>query len=297
MKYLEYPILEQLNQAFSCVDAGDCRVFGRIEAYSCKDAGQDRKLRQYIDSKYLPTNEDTFGKSIDSNSSARQRRRSGMSPPTIQPPISSPPTTTMSGSRYSNSHGGASGYLGSSFGLSTSFAGKSFESDEYESRIAVSPFGPLSESTSRKTLFYLLATLNAAFPDYDFSDVKPEFFCKIPTFSIIINTINTTLFNLGNEKFSQIAGSNIWDAIEEVMSADQNGNKSGLVDVEIYQFLPDESSEPGAEEGSLAVSFIAPIQPEENMDLIQDMDLGMDYEMREEDNDMSYEQYTMFEQE
>jgi hypothetical protein len=35
--------------------------------------------------------------------------------------------------------------------------------------VIVSPFGPLYESTSRKTLFYLLATLNAAYSDdYDF---------------------------------------------------------------------------------------------------------------------------------
>ncbi|KAJ2045616.1 RNA polymerase III-inhibiting protein maf1, partial [Coemansia sp. S155-1] len=32
----------------------------------------------------------------------------------------------------------------------------------------VSPFGPLTQSASRKTLFYLIATLNASFPDYDF---------------------------------------------------------------------------------------------------------------------------------
>lgn len=32
----------------------------------------------------------------------------------------------------------------------------------------VSPFGPLYESTSRKTLVYLLGTLNASYDDYDF---------------------------------------------------------------------------------------------------------------------------------
>ena len=31
-----------------------------------------------------------------------------------------------------------------------------------------SPFGPLSMKTSKKTLFYLVSTLNCAFPDYDF---------------------------------------------------------------------------------------------------------------------------------
>lgn len=32
--------------------------------------------------------------------------------------------------------------------------------------------GPLCDTISRKTLFYLIATLNSAFPDYDFTDAK-----------------------------------------------------------------------------------------------------------------------------
>ena len=31
-----------------------------------------------------------------------------------------------------------------------------------------SPFGPLSMKTSKKTLFYLVSTLNCVYPDYDF---------------------------------------------------------------------------------------------------------------------------------
>ena len=31
-----------------------------------------------------------------------------------------------------------------------------------------SPFGPLDHPSSRKTLFYLISTLNASYPDYDF---------------------------------------------------------------------------------------------------------------------------------
>lgn len=32
--------------------------------------------------------------------------------------------------------------------------------------------GPLCDTISRRTLFYLIATLNSAFPDYDFMDAK-----------------------------------------------------------------------------------------------------------------------------
>jgi hypothetical protein len=63
----------------------------------------------------------------------------------------------------------------------------------------VSPFGPLDKAASRKTLFYLLATLNAAFPDYDFSEVRPDQFSKQISTQMVINSVNTTLFNLGND--------------------------------------------------------------------------------------------------
>ena len=39
--------------------------------------------------------------------------------------------------------------------------------------------GPLCDTISRKTLFYLIATLNASFgPDYDFSNAKVSLFSK-----------------------------------------------------------------------------------------------------------------------
>lgn len=63
----------------------------------------------------------------------------------------------------------------------------------------ISPFGRLDEAAPRKTFFYLLATLNAAFPDYDFSDSRPDQFSKQASLDLVINSVNTSLFNLGND--------------------------------------------------------------------------------------------------
>lgn len=42
--------------------------------------------------------------------------------------------------------------------------------------------GPLSDKCSRKTLFYLIATLNESFrPDYDFSAAKSHEFSREPS--------------------------------------------------------------------------------------------------------------------
>ncbi len=41
-----------------------------------------------------------------------------------------------------------------------------------------SPLGPLTDSSSRKTLIYLILTLNNVYPDYDFSLLRAQHFSK-----------------------------------------------------------------------------------------------------------------------
>ncbi|POI19732.1 hypothetical protein CIB84_016524, partial [Bambusicola thoracicus] len=58
-------------------------------------------------------------------------------------------------------------------GISPSRLSKSQSGDEE---------GPLSDKCSRKTLFYLIATLNESFrPDYDFSAAKSHEFSREPS--------------------------------------------------------------------------------------------------------------------
>ncbi|KAI5300800.1 RNA polymerase III-inhibiting protein maf1 [Ascosphaera atra] len=60
-----------------------------------------------------------------------------------------------------------------------------------------SPFGPLSEHSSRRTYAYLIATLNASHPDYDFSHLlRPSDFRREKSLRKVMNTIDSTLFNL-----------------------------------------------------------------------------------------------------
>lgn len=53
----------------------------------------------------------------------------------------------------------------------------------YSRSISGDEDGPLCDTISRRTLFYLIATLNSAFPDYDFMDAKVSF-----RFIIVLNT-------------------------------------------------------------------------------------------------------------
>ncbi|SZF02272.1 unnamed protein product [Blumeria hordei] len=60
-----------------------------------------------------------------------------------------------------------------------------------------SPFGSLTEVSSRRIFAYLIATLNASHPDYDFSHVlRPADFRKETSIEAVISTIDSTLNNL-----------------------------------------------------------------------------------------------------
>ncbi|XP_023775787.1 uncharacterized protein LOC111924053 [Cyanistes caeruleus] len=56
---------------------------------------------------------------------------------------------------------------------------------------------PLSHTCSRKTLFYLIATLNEAFrPDYDFSAAKSHEFSREPSLNWVVNAVIPGCFRL-----------------------------------------------------------------------------------------------------
>ncbi|KAL0954746.1 hypothetical protein HGRIS_003698 [Hohenbuehelia grisea] len=57
----------------------------------------------------------------------------------------------------------------------------------------MTPFGPIDKSSSRKTLYLLIATLNIAFPDHEFSDVRPGQFNKEQSGASVLNSLSTTL--------------------------------------------------------------------------------------------------------
>jgi hypothetical protein len=57
-----------------------------------------------------------------------------------------------------------------------------------------SPFGPLSEISSRRTFAYLIATLNASHPDYDFSHVlRPTDFRRERNLRRVMASIDNTM--------------------------------------------------------------------------------------------------------
>ena len=129
-----------------------------------------------------------------------------------------------------------------------------------------SPFGPLSQISSRRTFAYLIATLNASHPDYDFSHLlRPSDFKREKNIRKAMNALDITLYNLrpkfssalvdekphwsnvvpttipqtphGSEKWNP----RMWSLIDKEMT---------LKDCSMYRYAPEEDPYDG-EEGSL----------------------------------------------
>jgi len=114
-----------------------------------------------------------------------------------------------------------------------------------------SPFGNLGVISSRRTYAYLIATLNASHPDYDFSQMlRPCDFKREKSLRAVMNNVDTTLYNLrprASSTFLHIPGANpgspcppnsqthwgagMWRLIDQQMS---------LRECHIYQYAPEE---------------------------------------------------------
>ncbi len=126
-----------------------------------------------------------------------------------------------------------------------------------------SPFGNLGMISSRRTYAYLIATLNASHPDYDFSHtLRPTDFKREKSLRHVMNTLDTALYNLRPRPLNSLLntpgivpesacppssqphwGPGMWRLIDQQMS---------LRDCSIYRYAP-EDYDPfeDDEEGSL----------------------------------------------
>lgn len=106
-------------------------------------------------------------------------------------------------------------------------------SSAYDSSISIGPFGPINETASRRTFAYLIAILNASYPDHDFSSLEPTDFIKVSLKSMI-SKFENSLYSLGKQPEEWM-----WEVISSHMD---------ISDCAIYQYSPSRSfmdDEPG----------------------------------------------------
>jgi len=154
MKLLESSRFEAVNSALS-FETGDSKILARIESYSCKMIGSEKAL---------------YKRWNGSGDGARSPHAfEALSPP---------------------GQGFFSGGGGNTSPMMTNSSWSSEDEDVshcHHSPIGSTPTPVLCDVISRKTLFYLISTLNAAFPDYDFSDARGSEFSKETQLQVINN--------------------------------------------------------------------------------------------------------------
>ncbi|OQR92406.1 hypothetical protein ACHHYP_03730 [Achlya hypogyna] len=152
MKYLDEPTLDWANAAMSEVSVGDRVINGRLEAFSCKKAGADKKLAKSLEAAYQQTPD-----------------------------------------------------------------------------VGANSIGSLADSNTRKLLINLISTMNASFPDYDFSDLKPEQFHKEVDLRLVVNGVNAQLAEIV-EMDDMGFLEKLWESVFAAIAPK---------DCEIYSYIPD----------------------------------------------------------
>ncbi|PNW79716.1 hypothetical protein CHLRE_08g364250v5 [Chlamydomonas reinhardtii] len=114
--------------------------------------------------------------------------------------------------------------------------------------LSASPVGPLAESSSRKTLIYLILTMNHIYPDHDFSLLRAHHFQKEETVSKAEEAIDSHLLEvskvwaktpgLGESPFLEC----LWSSVDEAIF---------LKECDVYSYKSDLETDPFGDEASI----------------------------------------------
>eukprot|EP00775_Hariotina_reticulata_P010161 gene10161-10320_t len=111
-----------------------------------------------------------------------------------------------------------------------------------------SPVGPLTDPSSRKTLIYLILTLNHIYPDYDFSQLRAHHFRKEVGVSRAEELVDTHLIEV-SKVWENTPGfgeapflDTLWSAIDEAID---------LKDCDVYSYKSDGETDPFGEQATV----------------------------------------------
>lgn len=229
MKYFEDEKLTKLTSELTEVMLGRSRsIHGRIEAYTTKRAGTDKKYAHALGERYVAEMETVESQLADyksfmqRHSKSQQRDSAGLgrgrkrSMSTGSQPEAEKPTKQQRP-------------------RSSSFDDTKHTSPVVTNAFSKSPLGDFGEIGTRRLMTDLILTLNASFPDYDFGNVRPSDFEKIKVANAM-KGINERLSELAVERMSFLP--DMWNAMDEVVR---------LADCDVYTYSPkarDEDDDP-----------------------------------------------------
>lgn len=169
MKYLVSDSLAAINNAICHREIGDRIYEGRIEAYSCKSNSSEReihaKLLETLENEYGATNNPS---SHNNNNNATTTTNSTTK---IEKEKEKKGSTTLEKVEKLNSESTYSSFVFHQ--QSRRNRSRSNSLDVVNRTNRNTPLGDLNERSTRKLLVDLISTLNAIYPDYDFTSIRP----------------------------------------------------------------------------------------------------------------------------
>eukprot|EP01096_Ripella_sp_DP13-Kostka_P017042 TRINITY_DN8590_c0_g1_i1.p1 TRINITY_DN8590_c0_g1~~TRINITY_DN8590_c0_g1_i1.p1 ORF type:complete len:260 (+),score=97.78 TRINITY_DN8590_c0_g1_i1:74-781(+) len=95
--------------------------------------------------------------------------------------------------------------------------------------VSTSPFGPISESSTQKSFFFIISTLNLMFPECDFCNLQPSEFHKEQDLMRVVHNINSMLARVLSD--FQTRQQQLWNQFDADMD---------LKECNVYSFMPNE---------------------------------------------------------
>ena len=228
MKYLENEKLNEISSELSEAVLKDSHrvIHGRIEAYTMKRAGTDKKYAHALGQKYVAEIEDMEEELAATVERKRRRRSNSESVLTTRKrgkktidSIGSPVSKKSKPSFFDDS------ILSSTKNETTRSRSRSFDCT-LDSISPKTTLGDFSEISTRKLMTDLILTLNASFPDYDFSNIKPNQFEKVNMGDVRRN-IRQNLSEYASQQTSPNFLEELWNAVNDVID---------LKDCTVYSF-------------------------------------------------------------
>lgn len=208
MKFLENEKLTELTAHLSDAVLGHSHrvIDGRIEAYTMKRAGNDKKFAHTLGQKYIADLEEQQQllaeltqqqQKASSSLSKKRRKRSNSATSVMEALAKKKPRQTASRRMRSKS-------------VDVNLLSPSPPPSSSSNKTTL---GDFSELATRRLMTDLILTLNASFPDYDFSNAKPQQFEKLS-----IETVRRSIY----ERLSELASYNS----KRRMSSRNNNNNN-----------------------------------------------------------------------
>ena len=277
MKYLENDALQQLTAALTdAAVAGHSRtVNGRLECYSMKRAGNDKKYSKLLGERYvaeMQSRENELQTAYHLQQQETEQARTGGRKRSQSAGIFQEATAAATATGEATESASSSKYIKQNEVTGRRGRSASFDVGIAESSSSILPsmtaavslfaqrtaLGDFSELATRKLMTNLILTLNASFSDYDFSSVKPTDFEKlsVPT---AVQRVNEHLSELAMRKEDLLV--NLWTAIDNVIS---------MQECAVYSYAPVPAGTEEDDPLSFLTETLVPDQQDESMTAVSE---------------------------